>query len=561
MGLLLLLMGQAAQAQTAAWQGVTDISGGPGRVVATVAAGSGYIYVVGAFGSTASFGGISLTGTGTSNLFVAKWNTATRQCVWARSAGGNGSNFTVRAVTASGNSVYVAGDFTGTAVFGSSTITSAGPSSVFIAKLTDAGAGSNFTWAYQAGNSTNANRVYGLAAQGNSVYLAGHFGGTATFGSLVLTATSTSGADAFVAKLTDAGATASFVWAQQLGGSGEDEVRAITAYGGAIYLAGYFQNTLVGWGNGLQAVGGSDGFVAKMTDAGTTAGLGWVSRIGGSGSEQALAVAATAAGVYVTGYFTSANAVFGPFTIANSGVASSADAFLLKLMDAGSTATTVWVQQSRGNSDELGSALAVQGTNVYMAGSFGNSQAGSIGASFGSVSLTNAGQRDVFVAKLPDVGTAPVFEWAQSAGGAGNDAVAALAIDGAGVHVGGYVVAPASFGLITLSSLSTSLTGFLASLTDPVLTASIEPATKTDFSVFPNPAHTSTTVVLPSLPSVTQATLSLTNVLGRTVYTQSLPLPATGATADLSLCGLAPGLYHVQVWVGKQQVARTLIVE
>jgi hypothetical protein len=199
-----------AWGQAPGWQGVEGVAGGPARVAAMVADGTGYMYVTGAFTGTMSFGGISLTGTGANNLFVAKWNQATSRCEWARSAGSTGP-LTVRAVATSSGAIYLAGDFSGTATFDGAVLTSTGPSNVFVAKLSQTGNAGSFAWAQQAGSSTGTDMAYGIAAQGSSVYVAGRFtGSTASFGGITLTNAAASGSEAFVAKLADAGATAQF---------------------------------------------------------------------------------------------------------------------------------------------------------------------------------------------------------------------------------------------------------------------------------------------------------------------------------------------------------------
>jgi hypothetical protein len=562
----LLLRTALAWGQGPAWQGLAGAVGGPARVAATVADGNGYVYVAGAFSGTMSFGGVSLTGTGTNNLFVAKWNQTTNRCEWARSAGSTGQ-LTARAVATAGGAVYLAGDFAGTVTFDGTALTSTGPSNVFVAKLSQTGSTGTFAWAEQAGSSTGTDMAYGVAAQGSSVYMVGRFtGSTASFGGVTLTNVSSSGPEAFVAKLTDAGATASFAWAQRLGGTNNDEALAVAVYGSSVYLAGYFQGALVGWGNGVQTapstVGvNSDAFVAKVTDNGTNGSPGWVVRAGGAGAEQALALAATSTGPYVTGYFTSTAPDFGALTLANSGPASSADLFVGKLADAGATATFIWVRQSGGTADELGTALAVQGNQVYMAGAFGNSQVGSVGASFGATQLVNVGLRDVFVAKITDAGPSSAFAWALGAGGAGNDTAAALAISGTNVLVGGYAVAPATFGPLALSGAPTGPTGWLAWVADATLTAAAPAAAAQLLTIYPNPAHAMATVRLPATPGTAQATLTLLDALGRPVRTQGLLLPAVGTTAELLLAGLAPGLYYLQMQAGGQQASRMLVVE
>ncbi len=78
---------------------------------------------------------------------------------------------------------------------------------------------------------------------------------------------------------------------------------------------------------------------------------------------------------------------------------------------------------------------------------------------------------------------------------------------------------------------------------------------------YPNPAHIRTTVQVPAVPGATRAVLTLTNGQGQAVFTQPVSLPAAGATTDVPLLGLAPGLYRLVVQAGDQRVARTLTVE
>ena len=82
-----------------------------------------------------------------------------------------------------------------------------------------------------------------------------------------------------------------------------------------------------------------------------------------------------------------------------------------------------------------------------------------------------------------------------------------------------------------------------------------------NLSVWPNPARAAATVRLPAVPGAAQATLTLRDALGRVIRTQLVNLTAAGATAEIPLTGLAPGLYHVQVQAGGQQASRGLAVE
>lgn len=83
--------------------------------------------------------------------------------------------------------------------------------------------------------------------------------------------------------------------------------------------------------------------------------------------------------------------------------------------------------------------LAVSGTKLYLAGEFYESM-----ATLGTTSLTNANPstNDIFVAKLTDMGTAGRFVWAQRAGGTGREGAVAVAVGGSNVYAAGISESP-----------------------------------------------------------------------------------------------------------------------
>ncbi|WP_375416247.1 T9SS type A sorting domain-containing protein [uncultured Hymenobacter sp.] len=153
---------------------------------------------------------------------------------WQTAVLGNGGSSQIAATAADASSnVYVAGSFRGTLVLGSLTLTSAGESDAFVAKWS--AATSSFTWAQRAGG-PGVDRAYGVAASGANVYVVGEFNGTAGFGAIALV--SVGGNDAFVAKLTDTGPSASFTWAQQAGGPSFDQANGVAVSGANVYVVG-----------------------------------------------------------------------------------------------------------------------------------------------------------------------------------------------------------------------------------------------------------------------------------------------------------------------------------
>src|SRR5262249_45829093 len=106
--------------------------------------GSGNVYVAGGVTGTAHLGSTALTSAGDYDILVAQLNRA-GDVQWARSFGGSKFDYANGlAVDGSGN-VYLAGDFEGTANFGTATFTSGGFDG-FLMKLDSTG---TVTWAKQ----------------------------------------------------------------------------------------------------------------------------------------------------------------------------------------------------------------------------------------------------------------------------------------------------------------------------------------------------------------------------------------------------------------------------
>ncbi|MBF9142234.1 hypothetical protein [Hymenobacter properus] len=300
--LILLTLRLSAAAQAPAWQSAQTVAvaiaaapGGSSAVQATAVDAAGNVYLAGYFTNTVVLGTTTLTSLGSYDIFVAKFSPISNQFVWAQRAGGTGGDLAF-ALAVSGTSVYIAGNIHSPTVnFGSTTIASPGStSSGFVAKLEEAGNTGNFIWGQPIG-STNDVTVKTLAASGTSVYVAGGFAGTtASFGAITLTNFDTSGSyseDGFVAKLTDAGSTSSFVWAQQVGGVRSDRANALAVSGGSVYVGGGFDSLTASFGaitlnNTPSSVAlFGDVFVAKLLDAGSTSSFVWAKRAGGLGGK------------------------------------------------------------------------------------------------------------------------------------------------------------------------------------------------------------------------------------------------------------------------------------
>jgi Domain of unknown function (DUF4114)/Beta-propeller repeat len=407
---------------------------------------SSNIYVTGAFNGTATFGNTTLTSTafGYSDAFVAKLD-SNKNVLWAQKLGGTSydQSFGI-SVDEAGNS-YATGFFSGTATFGSTTLTSAGNEDVFITKLNSSG---KFLWAQKLGG-TSSDSGYSITIDGvgntyvtgvlntisspgninaptnaytsddafitklddkgnvlwtknlggafladrgigitsditGNIYATGYFSGTTTFGNITLT--SAGNQDAFITKLDSGG---NFLWAQKLGGTFSDSGVGITSdEAGNIYVTGIFRDTTSFGSTTLTSAGDEDAFVAKFDNNGKAL---WAKNLGSTGVDEGLGIVTDGLGnVYVTGAF-SGTASFGSTTLTSTG---NADAFIAKLDSNGNVLSA---QKFGSTSLDLGIGITTDGKgNIYATGGFGNT------ATFGNTSLTSAGSIDTFIVKLGD---------------------------------------------------------------------------------------------------------------------------------------------------------------
>ena len=342
---------------------------------------SGNSYVIGCFYSaTATFGSTTLTGNGINNIFVTKLDSS-GNWLWAKNARESPYDYGHGiAVDASGNS-YVTGYFSGTATFGSTTLTSSGGADIFVAKLDSSG---NWLWANNAGGTSDeCGNGIAVDASGNS-YVTGYFDSNATFGYTTLT--SNGDYDIFIAKLDSSG---NWLWAKNAGGSSNDSGNGIAVdASGNSYVTGYFDSNATFGYTTLTSNGDYDIFIAKLDSSGNWL---WAKNAGGSSNDSGNGIAVDASGnSYVTGYFDS-NATFGYTTLTSNG---DYDIFIAKLDNCGNW---LWANNAGGTSDDRGTSIAVDASrNSYVTGYFYDS------ATFGSTTLTSNGGYDtnIFVTKV-----------------------------------------------------------------------------------------------------------------------------------------------------------------
>jgi hypothetical protein len=356
---------------------------------------AGNVYIAGSSNSASiSFGGISLTGNGFHDIVIAKYDTS-GNVIWAQNFGNAGDEraFDIKGI---GGDIYITGNFDGATVsFGATTLSnsSTGSRDIFVTKLDTA---ANAVWAQSAGSSSNdfGNGVSVDAT--NNIYVTGNFVNTITFGSTTLTASG--GTDIFLAKYDSSG---SVMWAVRTGGtSSEMGIDLCNDMAGNVYLTGNFSSTNMVFASTNFSFGGgaSDILILKYDSAGNEI---WGRFAGGASSDIGYGICTDAAGnVCTVGQF-NFSITFGSTTITTSGLL---DIFIVKLDASGNL---LWATPAGGsNSADIGFGIATDSnSSTYITGYFGSTS-----VSFGSSTLTNAGQNDVFIAKLDSSNTTSVVQ-------------------------------------------------------------------------------------------------------------------------------------------------------
>ncbi|HET9502301.1 MAG TPA: T9SS type A sorting domain-containing protein [Hymenobacter sp.] len=460
---LLLAASATALAQSPTWRAVTAINNTNAvysRVRAVAADGNGNLYVVGSYSGTIVLGALSLSHTAGLNTFVAKWNIATSAYVWAQACGGVANTLTV-----SGPNVYIGGVvWAGSASFGPYTASNTG-NNAFVAKLTDNGSSGSFAWVQQLGGESFAGVQALAVAGSSVYATGAFNSGTASFGSYTLTNATpgyTTAGELYVAKLTDASTSASVAWAQQVaaGQTGKQGYpRGLAVSGSSVYVTGFpafvakfsdagsfawskpvggaqvYPASLAARGSDIYVTGrftgatatfgattlaqttgsptfSGDVFVAKLTDAGTAATDGWALQAGGTRNDSTTAIVASSSGLYVAGSFSSPTASFGATTVANASTSTNFfngySAFAARIVETATGASFARALPAGGAGGARATSLAASGSSLYVVGSLEGTN-----ASFGS--LTVLGNVNSGAGFLAEIGGAALATRAVSA--------------------------------------------------------------------------------------------------------------------------------------------------
>jgi hypothetical protein len=361
---------------------------------------SGNVYVTGMYGDSPSitFGTFTLTNALAVNddFFIVKYD-ASGNVIWARGAGGMGNDYGYSTTSDAFGNVYVTGFYSSSTItFGTFTLTDAvGYYEMFIVKYDVLG---NVLWAKGAGATGNG---YGYStatdATGN-VYVTGCYTyPSITFGTFTLTNTDTIGRNnMFIVKYDSSG---NELWAKSAGGWGDDfgGYSTATDASGNVYVTGLYTSSTITFGTftltNADPIGNlGDIFIVKYDATGNVL---WAKGEGGTGYDGANSISTDASGnVYVTGFYASSTITFGTFTLTNADpIGLLGDMFIVKYDASGQV---LWAKRAGGTEIDKGNSTATDASgNVYVTGLYTSPS-----INFGTFTLTNAGNVNMFIAKL-----------------------------------------------------------------------------------------------------------------------------------------------------------------
>lgn len=365
-----------------------------GQSIATDA--NGNVFVTGYFYSPSiDFGTTTLTNSSiAADVFVVKYD-ANGNVLWAKSAGGTGYEDGKSIATDASGNIFVTGHFSSSSIsFGTTTLTNntSPAGEIFVVKYDTGG---NELWAKIGGESPLTERVGSICTDANgNAYITGHFyHSSISFGTIILTKTSTTEADLFIVKYDASG---NVLWGKVEGGTNDDVGRSIsTDVNGNVFVTGYFKSPSLTIGTTtLMNVGTSTGslniFVLKYDSNGNFL---WAKGAGENDSEIANSIITDANGnAYVTGHFNSSSISFGANTLIKTGSAYYSDIFVVKY---DSNGNDLWAKGVGGTDNETGLGIATDvNGNVFLTGYFHSPS-----ITFGTTILTNTGG-SLFVTKL-----------------------------------------------------------------------------------------------------------------------------------------------------------------
>lgn len=419
--------------------GATSASGGAIEAFGTAAQDDGSAFVVGRFSGTATFGTTTLTAVGGLDVFVAKLSAA-GSWQWATQAGGASTDSASGVAVGGDGSAYVVGGLCAAATFGSLPATVPSCTTGFVAKVDADG-----TWLWVRTDPRLVPKAVAVTGAGTAV-VAGAFWGSMTLGSAP-TVVSAGLNDVVVAAISSTGSWTSAVRAGTAAGSESASGVAVASDGSVRVVGDLGARVAFGSAPCVPSSGGTSSVVVASLDL-ATSGWVWLTCAGTGASDYDVAAVDVAVdgSAVVAGWF-SGSATFG--SLAKLTSAGGLDAFVAKVDPSGAWMWAVRGGGSGSGSDQVRAVSVASDGSVLVGGNLGASS-----AQFGSTPalVARGGSSDAFAGKLTAGGE---WVWAvhntlEVSGNEYSRAVAWLP-DGSALVVGSFG-SQVGFGSTTLTS-------------------------------------------------------------------------------------------------------------
>jgi hypothetical protein len=312
---------------------------------------NGNIIISGYIGTNQTiFDSYTLTANGNSDYYVCKMNSS-GSVTWVKQFSSPDQFVINKSVVDPSGNIFVAGNFQNTAILDTYTLTSAGLTDAFLAKID----GSGNTQLFKKFGGSDAENAQGISIENSgNIYLTGKFRSSVVLGTGTLT--SIGSYDGFLVKCDG---SANVLWAKQFGGSGNDEGREVACeIGGNIFLAAevgpvsyvdtYTLNTALA-------------FISKFTSSGNPV---WVKELGCDvGFLITSIVVDPASNLYMAGSFG------GSFVCAPGLVSGDTEDGFISKLDA--NGIFVWTKHLGGSGlEDFNSCTYNTSGKIYVAGSF-----------------------------------------------------------------------------------------------------------------------------------------------------------------------------------------------
>ena len=282
-------------------------------------------------------------------------------------------------------------------------------------------------WVKTFGGRNDDNGISIAVDGAGNIYTTGSFRGTVDFnpGPDSIIVSSVGNNDIFIQKLD---ANGNFLWAISFGKKGVNVGSSIAVDSqGNVYTTGFFQDTIdfnpgTGVAN-LSAVGDRDAFILKLDANGNFL---WAKSFGRNNDDAGFSIKVDAMGnIYTTGIFGD-TVDFDPG--ADSTMLSVVGEFDIFIQKLDANGNFLWAKSFGSDGVDYGNSLATDANaNIYTTGYYRDTTDFDPGKD--SLTLSNVGNRDVFIQKLDAKGN---FVWAKSFGGKNPDIGYSIAIDIAG---------------------------------------------------------------------------------------------------------------------------------